>query len=145
MLPSRLVERFRSQGPFQQAVTFGVSVGVFVGIFEALAHGVARGLAKGLALGLVAGLMKLVFRDRGTDGKRVTTEQAGIPWLRMLLFSLGFSGLIGAAALVTAAFKTGRVEILVSGIPEIVALLLAFAAAVFVISATTFWWQDRNK
>ncbi len=144
-MPSRLLERFRSQGPFQQAVTFGVSVGVFVGIFEALNHGVARGFAKGLALGLVAGLMKLVFRDRGSDGKRVTVEQAGIPWLRLLLFSLGLSSLIGAAALVTAAVKTGRVEILVIGIPKIVALILAFAAAVFVVFAIPLWWQERNK
>ncbi len=90
-MPSRLVERLRSQAPVQQAVTFGIGVGVLVGIFEALDHGVARALAKGLALGLVAGLSMLLFRDRGTDGKRVTTEQAGIPWFRMLLFSLGFS------------------------------------------------------
>ena len=144
-MPSRLIERFRSQGPFQQAVTFGIGVGVLVGIFEALDHGVARGLAKGLALGLVAGLTMLVFRDRGTDGKRVRTEQAGIPWFRMLLFSLGFSGLIGAAALVTAAFKTGKKEVLVEGIPAIVAVMLAVAAAVFVVLATGFWWQDRNK
>lgn len=63
----------------------------------------------------------------------------------MLLFSLGFSGLVGAAALVTAAFKTGKAEILVRGIPEIVGLMLGFAAAVFVIFAITFWWQDRKK
>ncbi len=144
-MPSRLIERFRSHGPFQQAVRFGIGVGVLVGILEALDHGVARGLAKGLALGLVAGLTRWVFRDRGTDGKRVTTEQAGIPWSRMLLFSLGFSGLIGAAALVTAAFKTGKVEIRVNGIPAIIGLMLAFAVAVFVISAITFWWQDRRK
>lgn len=144
-MPSRLIERFRSQGPFQQAVTFGIGVGVLVGIFEALDHGVARGLAKGLALGLVAGLTMLVFRDRGTEGRRVRAEQAGIPWVRMLLFSLGFSGLIGAAALVIAAFKTGKAEVLVEGIPAIVAVMLAAAAAVFVILATGFWWQDRNK
>ncbi len=94
---------------------------------------------------MIAGIISLVFRDRGNDGKRVTTEQAGIPWLRMLLFSLGFSGLIGAAALVTAAVKTERVEVLVTGISEIAALMLALAAAVFVILAATFWWQDRNK
>ena len=144
-LPSRLVERFRSQSPFRQAVTYGMGAGVLVGILEALAHGVARALATGLAVGLVAGLTRFVFRYRGTDGKRVTTEQAGIPWFRMLLFSLGFSGLIGAAALVTAAFKTGKVEVLVKGIPAIVAVMLAVAAAVFVILATGFWWQDRNK
>ena len=144
-MPSRIVERFRSQGRFQQAVTFGIGVGVLVGIFEALDHGVARALVKGLALGLVAGLTMLVFRDGGTDGKRVTTKQVGIPWLRMLLFSLGFSALIGAAALVTAAFKTRRVTILVDGIPEIVVLMLALTVAVFVILAATFWWQDRNK
>ncbi len=142
---SRLVERFKSQSPFQRAVTYGIGTGVLVGIFEALEHGVARGLAKGLAVGVIAGIISFVFRDRGNDGKRVTTEQAGIPWLRMLLFSLGFSGLIGAAALVTAAVKTARVEVLVTGIPEIAAVMLALAAAVFVILATTFWWQDRNK
>ncbi len=144
-MPNRLVERFRSQDPFQQAVTYGIGAGVLVGIFEALDQGVVRGFATGVAVGLVAGLTRFVFRYRGSDGKRVTTEQAAIPWLRMLLFSLGFSGLIGAAALVIAAVKTERVEILVKGIPEIVALMLALAAAVFVILATTFWWQDRNK
>ena len=144
-LPSRVVERFRSQGPFQQEVTYGIGAGVLVGIFEALAHGVARGLATGLAFGLVAGLTRSISRYRGTDRKRVTTEQTGIPWLRMLLFSLGFSGLIGAAALATAAVKTERIGILVRGIPAIVPLMLALAAAVFVILATTFWWQDRNK
>ena len=144
-MPGRVVERFRSQGPFQQAVTYGVGAGVLVGIFAALAHGVARGLATGLAVGLVAGLTRFISRYRGTDGKPVTTEQAGIPWFRMLLFSLGLSGLIGAAALVTAAFKTGTVEILVKGIPAIVAVMLALAAAVFVILATTFGWDDRNK
>ena len=144
-MPSRVVERFRSQGPFPQAVTYGIGAGALVGIFEALAHGVARGLATGLAVGLVAGLTRFISRYRGIDRKPVTTEQTGIPWLRMLLFSLGFSGLIGAAALVTAAVKKQRVEILVRGIPEIVPLMLALASAVFVILATTFWWQDRNK
>ena len=143
-MPSRLVERFRLQGPFQQALTYGIGAGVLVGIVWGLDRGVAPGLVTGLAAGLVAGLTRFAFRYRGTDPKRVTTE-AGIPWLRTLLFSLGFSGVIGAAALVTAAVKTERITVFAEGVPEITPLMLACAAAVFVILVTTFWWQDRNK
>ena len=144
MLPSRLVERFRSQSPLQQAVTYGIGVGVLGGIIGGLDRGVAPGLATGLAVALVAGLTRFAFRHRSTDGKQVTAE-AGIPWLRTLLFSLGFSGVIGAAALVTAAVKTERITVLAGGIPEVAPLMLACAATVFVILVTTFWWQDRKK
>jgi hypothetical protein len=143
-LPSRLVERFRSQSPLQQAVTYGIVAGVLGGIIGGLDRGVAPALATGLAVGLVAGLTRFAFRHRSTDGKRVTTE-AGIPWLRTLLFSLGVSGLIGAAALVTAAVKTERMAALAEGLPDVLTLMLALAAAVFVILITTFWWQDRKK
>ena len=143
-MPSRLVERFRSQGPFQQAVTYGIGAGVLVGIVGGLDRGVARGLATGLAAGLVAGLVSFAFRYRSTDGRRVTTGD-GIPWLRTVFFSLGFSGVIGAAALVTAAVKTERITVLAEGIPEVAPLMLACAATVFVMLITTFWWQDRNK
>ncbi len=142
-LPSRLVERFRSKGLFQQAVTYGIGAGVLVGILRGLDRGVAPGLVTGLAAGLVAGL-SFAFRYRSTGRKRVTTD-AGIPWLRTLLFSLGFSGVIGAAALVVAAVKTERTTVLAEGIPEIAPVILTCAAAVFAILITTFWWQDRNK
>ena len=143
-VPSRLVARFRSKGPFEQAVTYGIGAGVLVGIVGGLDRGVGPGLATGLAAGLVAGLTSFAFRYRSTDGKRVTTE-AGIPWLRTLLFSLGFSGVIGAAALVIAAVKTEKITVLAEGIPEVAPLMLACAATVFVMLITTFWWQDRKK
>lgn len=80
-------------------------------------------------------------KPRGTP----TTDQRGIPWLRTLLFSLTFGGLVGAAALLTAAIKTGSFTVLVEGIPEVAGPVLASTAAVFAILVTTFWWQDRNE
>ena len=143
-MPSRVVERFRSQSPLQQAVTYGICAAVLVGIVEGLNRGVAPGLATGLAAGLIAGLTCFAFRHRSKDRERVTTE-SGIPWLRTLLFSLGLSALIGAAALVTAAVKTERMAVFAEGVPEVLAVMLALAAAVFVILVTTFWWQDHKK
>ena len=143
-MPSLLVECLRPKGPFQQALTYGIGAGVLVGIVWGLDRGVGPGLATGLAAGFVAGLSSFAFRYRSTDGKRVTTE-AGVPWLRTLLFSLGFSAVIGAAALVIAAVKTEKITVLAEGVPEVAPLMLACAAAVFVILITTFWWEDRNK
>lgn len=143
-LPSRLVERFRSQGPYQHAVTWGIGCGALFGI-GALGRGIAQGLATGVAVGLTVGLTTFAFRYRRTDASSSTAESAGIPWLRTLLFSLGFSGLIGAAALVLGAVKTERMTVIAEGIPAVAPLMLASAAAVFVVLVTTFWWQDRSS
>lgn len=143
-MPSRLFERFRSQNPYQYAVTWGIGGGVLFGI-GALGRGIAQGLAAGVAVGLIVGLTTFAFRNRSSEANSSTTESAGIPWLRTLLFSLGFSGLIGAAALVIVAVKTERFAAITEGIPEVAPLVLACAATVFVMLVTTFRWQDRNK
>lgn len=64
------------------------------------------------------------------------------PGDRTLLFASGLSALSGAAVLATAATKTGRIEVLVRGVPDVAGIMLALAAAAFVIIGVDFWWQD---
>ncbi len=140
------LERFRPQARLPRAIIYGILVGALVGILDALQAGLARGIVRGLAVGLIGGLTRFAFsvRHRQTEESPPNDEQTGLPWLRMLVFSLGFSGLVGAAALVAAAVKSGSTGVLVEGIPEIAGIVLAGAVAVYVILVVTFWWQDRK-
>lgn len=140
------LERFRPHARLPRAIIYGILVGTLVGILDTLQTGLARGIVTGLAVGVIGGLATFAFsvRHRQTEESPSNGEQTGLPWLRTLVFSLGFSGLVGAAALVAAAVESGSTGVLVEGIPEIAGIVLAGAAAVYVLLAVTFWWQDRK-
>lgn len=139
------LERFRPHARLPRAIIYGILVGALVGILDTLQTGLARGIVTGLAVGVIGGLATFVsVRHRQTEESPPNDEQTGLPWLRTLVFSLGFSGLVGAAALVAAAVASGSASVLLEGIPEIAGVVLAGAAAVYVLLMVTFWWQDRN-
>ncbi len=139
------LERFRPHARLPRAIIYGILVGALVGILDTLQTGLARGIVTGLAVGVIGGLATFVsVRHRQTEESPPNDEQTGLPWLRTLVFSLGFSGLVGAAALVAAAVTSGSTSVLLEGIPEIAGVVLAGAAAVYVLLMVTFWWQDRN-